>query len=100
MIKGRSVSTRYVTLHVFPREDDPEGSPRLGLAVPKTVGTAVERNRLKRRLREAWHALGDDVPPGRDYVLAARPGLAAPAESRGQDWLVKQVLEAIGKAGA
>ncbi len=97
--KGRSVSTRYLTLYVFPRDDDPDGSPRLGLAVPKAVGPAVERNRLKRRLREAWRELGDDVLPGRDYVLAARPGLAEPAESRGQGWLVEQVAESLRKAG-
>lgn len=97
--KGRSVSTRYVTLHVFPREDDPEGTPRLGLAVPKKVGNAVERNRLKRRLREAWRTLDSHVRPGCDYVLAARPGLGDPAASRDQEWLREQVAEAIEKAG-
>jgi ribonuclease P protein component len=97
--KGRSVSTRYVTLHVFPREDDPHGSPRLGLAVPKTVGSAVERNRVKRRLREAWRELGDEIQPGRDYVLAARPGLAEPLATRDQAWLVEQVADALRKAG-
>jgi ribonuclease P protein component len=96
--KGRSVSTRYLTLHVFPRDDDPDGPPRLGLAVPKAVGNAVERNRVKRRLRETWREVASEVPPGRDYVLAARPGLTEPSDARGSDWLRAQVLEAIGKA--
>ncbi|MFN8222753.1 MAG: ribonuclease P protein component [Gaiellales bacterium] len=97
---GRSVSTRYLTLHWFTREDEPDASPRLGLAVPRSVGHAVARNQLKRRLREVWTVVSSDVPAGRDYVLAARPGLAEPADARGQEWLVEQVREAIGKVGA
>ncbi|MBM3677406.1 MAG: ribonuclease P protein component, partial [Actinobacteria bacterium] len=61
---GRSVSSRYLTLHWFPREDDPEGAPRLGLAVPRAVGPAVDRNRVKRQLRETWRELGERVRPG------------------------------------
>jgi ribonuclease P protein component len=98
--QGRSVSTRYLTLHWFPREDDPAGEPRLGLAVPKVVGNAVTRNRLKRQLRETWQELAESVPPGRDYVLAARSGVAEPADTRGHEWLVEQVTEVLGKAAA
>jgi ribonuclease P protein component len=97
--RGRSVSTRWLTLYWFPREDGDDGS-RLGLAVPKTVGGAVERNRLKRRLREIWRGLDADVPAGRDYVLVARPGLAEPAETRGHEWLVERVTELLAKAAA
>jgi ribonuclease P protein component len=87
-----------LTVHWFARpDDDVDGEPRLGLAVPRSVGTAVVRNRLKRQLREIWAELASDVPRGRDYVLVARPGLAEPSETRGHDWLVEQVREAIGK---
>ena len=55
--QGTSVSTRYLTLHWFPRDEDAEGEPRLGLAVPRSVGSAVVRNRVKRLLREAWSKL-------------------------------------------
>jgi ribonuclease P protein component len=98
--QGRSVSTRFLTLHWFPREDDPDGVPRLGLAVPKAVGSAVVRNRVKRQLRETWQELATTVPPGRDYVLAARPGIAEPADTRGHAWLVEQVADVLGKAGS
>ncbi len=98
--QGRSVSTRYLTLHWFPREDDPEGPPRLGLAVPRSVGNAVTRNRVKRVLREVWRESSERVPAGRDYVLVARAGIAEPAETRGQPWLSEQVAEALGKAGS
>ena len=98
--QGRSVSTRTLTLHWFAREDGADSTARLGLAVPRAVGSAVARNRLKRQLREVWTELGADVPAARDYVLAARPGLAEAAESRGHEWLVEQVREVIGKVQA
>jgi ribonuclease P protein component len=94
---GRSVSTRYLVLYWFPREDA-GGEPRVGLAVPKAAGTAVARNRVKRLLREAWRALLPRVPPGHDYVLIARPGLAEAADSRGLEWLQERVGEVLGKA--
>jgi ribonuclease P protein component len=97
---GRSVSTRYLTLHWFPRVDEPDAEPRLGLAVPRSVGNAVTRNHVKRRLREAWRVAASDVPAGRDYVLAARAGIAEPAETRGPDWLVEQVREAFDRIAA
>jgi ribonuclease P protein component len=95
---GRSVSTRFLVLYWFPRDD--EGDPRLGLAVPKGVGTAVVRNRIKRRLRELWRARLDRIPAGRDYVLIVRPGLPETAEARGADWLGERVDEVLGKAAA
>jgi ribonuclease P protein component len=87
-------------LHWFPRDDDPDGEPRLGLAVPRSVGSAVTRNRVKRLLREAWRELLPIVPPGQDYVLAARPGLAEPAEARGGEWLVAEITGVLEKARA
>jgi ribonuclease P protein component len=97
---GTSVSTRYLTLHWFPREEDEDGEPRLGLAVPRAVGPAVARNRVKRVLREAWKGLLHEVPPGRDYVLVARPGLAEPAQTRGPEWIASEIAEALGKVRA
>jgi ribonuclease P protein component len=96
--QGRSASTRLLTVHWFARED--EGEPRLGLAIPRAVGGAVDRNRLKRQLRAIWQELAAEVPASRDYVLVARPGLAEPADSRGHEWLREQVREAFGKVTA
>ena len=90
--KGRSVSTRFLVLYSFPREEDVEGEPRLGLAVSRQLGGAVERNRLKRRLRAAFGEVAD-LPTGQDYVLIARPGLTEAVESRGFAWLQERVGE-------
>ena len=99
--QGRSVSTRFLVLYWFTRseEDDAEG-PRLGLAVPKAVGTAVTRNRIKRRLREVFRTRSDELPQENDYVLVARPGLAEATEARGFDWLGDRVDEILEKAAA
>ena len=93
---GRSVSTRFLVLYWFAREDD--GEPRLGLAVPKAVGPAVVRNKMKRRLREAFRARLGQVPRNHDYVLVVRPGLAEAVDTRGFDWLGERVDEILGKA--
>ena len=95
---GRSVSTRFLVLYWFAREDD--GEPRLGLAVPKAVGPAVVRNKMKRRLREAFRARLGELPRNQDYVLVVRPGLAEAVDTRGFDWLGERVDEILGKAAA
>jgi ribonuclease P protein component len=97
--QGRSVSTRFLVLYWFSREEDGEGA-RLGLAVPRAVGTAVVRNRIKRRLRELFRERSSRLPQDHDYVLVVRPGLAEAAEARGFDWLSERVDEILGKASA
>lgn len=97
---GRSVSTRFLVLYAFDRTDESSGDPRLGLAVPKAVGGAVVRNRIKRQLKEIWRGRLERVPPARDYVIVVRPGLPEAAEARGHEWLVDRVDELLGKASA
>jgi len=97
--QGRSISTRFLVLYWFDREHEP-GEPRLGLAVPKAAGNAVARNRIKRQLRELWRARLERIPPGRDYVLIAKPGLPEAAEANGFEWLGERVDELLGKAAA
>ena len=97
---GRSVSTRFLVLYWFPREDGADACARLGLAVPKAVGTAVVRNRMKRRLREAFRERLPELPQDQDYVLVVRPGFAEAVEARGFEWLEERVEEILGKAAA
>jgi ribonuclease P protein component len=96
--RGRSVSTRFLVLYWFPRDDD--GDPRLGIAVPKGSGSAVDRNRVKRRLRESWRSRLTQIPGGRDYVLIARPALGAALGSHDAEWLAARINEVLGKAAA
>jgi ribonuclease P protein component len=91
--QGRAVSSRFLTLYWFPQEEPSE--PRFGLSVPKAVGGAVERNRIKRQLREAWQARLERIDTGQDYVLKVRPGLPEAVTANGFEWLGERVDEVL-----
>ena len=91
--QGRSASSRFLVLYWFPQEEPAE--PRFGFSVPRSVGDAVRRNRIKRQLRELWRARLANVPPGHDYVLIARPGLSDAVETNGFEWLGERIDEVL-----
>jgi ribonuclease P protein component len=97
---GRSVSSRFLVLYWFPQEEP--AAPRFGFSVPRAVGGAVERNKIKRQLREIWSGRLEHVPAGNDYVLIVRPGLPDAVTANGFEWLGERVDEvlALTKAAA
>jgi ribonuclease P protein component len=95
---GRSVSTRFLVLYWFPREEGEE--PRLGIAVPKGAGGSTVRSKIKRQLREVWRERLETLPPACDFVLIVRPGLVEGTQSKGFEWLGERVDEVLGKAAA
>ena len=89
--QGDSVASRHFVLYAFPREAVERGARRrvrrrrgdevrLGVSVGRRVGGAVERNRVKRLLREAFWALPRALPTSHDYVVVARQGAAELAD--------------------
>jgi ribonuclease P protein component len=94
---GRSQAAREFVLYVFPRSDE-NRPPRLGLSVSRKVGNAVERNRVKRLVREAFAAEGAALPPGTDVVVVARPDARALAEREGLAGIARVLGELIGRA--
>ena len=97
---GSSHPTRYPVLYSFPREDEENRDVRLGVSVSRKVGGAVDRNRVKRTLREAFWSLSDRLPPRHDFVLVARSEIAAMIEREGTEGARASLEEALAQAGA
>ncbi len=53
---------------------------RLGLSVSRRVGNAVHRNRIKRRLREAFRLIQPTMPAGYDLVIIVKPHAPKPMQ--------------------
>jgi ribonuclease P protein component len=92
---GSSHATRHLVLYSFPRKGEERRDVRLGVSVNRKVGGAVERNRVKRALREAFWALADRLPPRHDFVIVARPEIGALIEREGVDGARKSIEEAL-----
>jgi ribonuclease P protein component len=95
--QGRSTGNRYFVLYAFPNASA-EG-PRLGLSVSRKVGGAVERNRVKRLLREAFATLEPELDPAQDVVVVARPSALELAQREGLAGLETSLVELVGAAG-
>ena len=92
---GRSHANRYLVLYTFPRSDADSDEIRLGISVSRKVGGAVQRNAVKRALREAFWTLEAELPPNHDYVLVARPDSAGLLEREGVEGLRTAVRELV-----
>lgn len=95
--EGRSQASRYLVLYAFPREAEAEEEEtRLGLSVGRKVGGAVERNRVKRCLREAFWSLAEKLPERHDFVLVARADIAGLVERDGMAGARTAIEEVLG----
>ena len=93
---GRSHASRELVLYVFPRGEADQ--PRLGLSVSRKVGGAVQRNRVKRLLREAFALEGDRLPAGTDAVIVARHEANALAEREGLHGIRRALAQLLEQA--
>lgn len=94
---GRSSANRHLVLYSFPNEGSER--PRLGLSVSRKVGGAVERNKVKRLLREAFGKVESELSEGQDLVVVARPEVLELAEREGLAGVDTALTELVDRAG-
>jgi ribonuclease P protein component len=95
--RGASFANRQLVVYSFP--NPAESGSRVGLSVSRRIGGAVERNRVKRILREAVAANRPRIAAGHDIVVVARPAVAQVAEGEGLAGVEAALVELLNRAG-
>lgn len=93
--EGSSRANRHFVLYDFDRGGEEDREHRLGVSVGRRVGGAVERNKVKRVMREAFWELSDRLPESRDFVLVARAEAAELVDREGLAGVVKCIEEIL-----
>ena len=95
--KGRQFRSPEVAVYALARGRE---TPRFGISVSKKVGGAVERNLVKRRLREACRAAIVEGAPALDFVLVARSAALEAEFSLLKQMVQRLIKQAGGKEGS
>lgn len=98
---GQSAATGPIVLYAAVNRANPEGV-RVGFSVSRRIGSAVVRNRWKRRLREAFRQVRPRLPAGNDFVLVVRSGQppsGAAGASDVESWIATLATRVVGRRG-
>ena len=67
-----------------------------GVSVGRRIGGAVQRNKVKRAIRESFWKLAAELPAGHDYVIVARPGVEGLVDRDGSGGVLESLAELVG----
>ncbi len=67
--RGRSLPSKMLVM-IYNKSKT--GMVKVGFSVSKRIGNSVARNRIKRRLREAFRPFIPEIKPGYDIIFIAR----------------------------
>jgi ribonuclease P protein component len=90
--RGRRAGARCLVVHVSEGSPAASGPARAGFVVARPVGTAVTRNRVRRRLRHVVREHLVELPPASRLVVRALPA-AATASSAELDRDLRRALQ-------
>ncbi|MBO9038335.1 ribonuclease P protein component [Curtobacterium flaccumfaciens] len=91
--RGRKSATAHVVVSVVRHPTDRSGPTRFGFIVAKTVGNAVTRNLIRRRLKAIAHDLLVECPKGFDVVVRVLPA----ASQAGWPTLLEDVTRSFAR---
>jgi ribonuclease P protein component len=90
--RGKSVKNRNFVICYAKNHSD---SVKIGFSVSKKIGKAVERNRVKRKLRAAARAQLESFRPGYNYIIIARPPIKEESVEKLERQLKARLAEAF-----
>ncbi len=94
--RGKSTAGVYLA---FYWSRNRAGRTRLGLTVGSKLGGAVQRNRVRRRIKEAYRLVEDKLTPGFDLVIVARVSAQRATFSALQNEIVQCVHKLAAQEG-
>lgn len=85
--KGRRSGSTSIVMFGLPNQ---VGHCRLGITATRKVGSSVQRNRIKRILRDVFRRHRAELSPGLDLVINAKPGTSeSPAATFEREFLAR-----------
>lgn len=100
MKHGIRASQPDVVVHLRRASDrGPAAAPRVGLIVGKSVGSAVDRHRVSRRLRHVARSVLGDLDDSDQVVIRALPGSRTASSERLAQELRRGLRRALESAG-